>query len=265
MDIKEAELTDFRVKERHPWELARLDVVYSLIKSELKKNKFITLTVLDIGCGDTFVVENLAKRFPQAKFVAIDTAFTPELIEKYSLKISDSKLNISLYSELDAAMLGIGTKVSIVLLLDVIEHIENDISFLQSVAKFPEVTNDTSFIITVPAFQGLYCSHDVFLGHYRRYTNKSLKIACEKAYLKVTTKGYFFSSLLLARALSVLFEKIFKTKDSHGVGNWKGSSLGNRLYYKILIFDHKIGRLFHKSGINIFGLSNYAICKKFVL
>ena len=68
---------------RHPWELARLKVVVDLLKDVLKEGT--GLSVLDIGCGDILFVKELAKLFPGAQFYAVDTAFSPALIEKYKL------------------------------------------------------------------------------------------------------------------------------------------------------------------------------------
>ena len=69
------------------------------------------------------------------------------------------------------------------------------------------VQNETIWFITVPAFQNLFCTHDVFLGHYRRYDNQMLISHTEKANLKTLDVGYFFMSLLLPRYLQVKKEK----------------------------------------------------------
>ena len=47
-----------------------------------------TLSLVDVGCGDTFVVESLARRHPRATFYAVDSAFTAELIEVFSTRLT---------------------------------------------------------------------------------------------------------------------------------------------------------------------------------
>ena len=49
---------------RHPWELARLEVIKYLLKKEI--TDFKGKKVLDLGCGDLFFIRELAKEKPWA-------------------------------------------------------------------------------------------------------------------------------------------------------------------------------------------------------
>ena len=55
-----------------------------------------------------------------------------------------------------------------VILMDVLEHTFNDTEFLKEILK--KTPQDSFLFITVPSFQFLFSSHDVYLKHYRRYT-----------------------------------------------------------------------------------------------
>ena len=117
-------------------------------------------------------------------------------------------------------------------------------------------------MITVPAFQSLFMQHDHFLGHFRRYTNKTLKNRLEAAGMTVSKTGYFFFSLIIYRSLELLKERLSKKQEAQGIGNWdKGKTL-SRIMYSILIMDFFIFRLLAMIGIKTPGLSNYAICQK---
>ena len=63
MDLIEARLNR---APRHPWELARLDVVTSLLARQLTRLGDSGTRILDIGCGDAWLVEQLAARFGAA-------------------------------------------------------------------------------------------------------------------------------------------------------------------------------------------------------
>lgn len=262
MDLREVKSRGELFSEsRHPWELARLDVVTKKIKENIGAldNKI----VFDIGCGDTFVVEELSKSFPNSHFYAIDIAFDQELIASYQNRLEGKK--IKLFSSLDEAVSQLKNKtIDLILLLDVIEHIEDDVLFMKEVYEKVAVTSDTQILITVPAFQSFFTSHDVFLGHYRRYTNSQLKKNLESAGFKSDKIGYFFFSLLPIRILQWLIEKINKPKidDSTGLTEWKGSNFKSNLLKFILMTDYHVTNTFSKFGINIVGLSNYVICKK---
>src|SRR5258707_15213158 len=72
MDLVEEKERRAGSEVRHPWETARVEVVRTLIRRLVRLDP--TAIVMDIGCGDTFVVEQLAADYQQARFYAIDTA-----------------------------------------------------------------------------------------------------------------------------------------------------------------------------------------------
>jgi hypothetical protein len=99
---------------------------------------------------------------------------------------------------------------SVVILMDVLEHIEDDIAMLQSIKKNC-VGDNNYFFITVPAFESLWSGHDDYLGHYRRYRIASLKRALAAADFKVTNSYYLYGTLFplvwTIRKISNLFKK----------------------------------------------------------
>lgn len=260
MDLLEVKERVIKQEVRHPWELARLGIITELIGkyTNIKEDSLI----LDIGCGDLFVIEHIARIYPQAKFFAVDTAFNKELIEYYNNTVVLN--NLKLFPSLNEALPFISDKVDLVLLLDVIEHIKDDIEFLKGLEKYPPIGPKTKIIITVPAFQWLFCAHDKFLGHYRRYTNKLLKKHTADAGFSNIYCGYFFSSLIPLRIIQVIKEKVLRISPSMTTDlvEWKGSKGISDFLKNLLLFDYKITSLFKKAGIRIFGLSNYIICQK---
>jgi len=260
MDLREVKGREGKVTSRHPWELARVEVIKAQIKSKFKTDKLNS--VLDLGCGDTFLVEELARAFPHIRFYAVDIEFTDDMITEIQPNISTQ---ISLHKNLNELNSLEVNNIDLVLLLDVIEHIEDDISFMKWVNEFNFIKNSTDFLITVPAYQSLFCSHDDFLGHYRRYTNKNLKENLSKAGYATQHVSYFFWSLLPVRILQVLIEKFQnQNKDTTGLVEWEGGAFKTKLLTAILLTDYKIGNFFQKIGLKIPGLSNIAICRPLV-
>lgn len=265
MDIKEYKLKTENAKQNHPWEFARLEVVYDLLSKNLSKrgklNSTNPLTILDVGCGDGFFLEQLSKRIPNADYIAVDTAFDDEFIEFFSKKYGSS--NITFLSEMKPDFLQ-GKHIDVILLLDVIEHIEFDIDFLKGLSNLSGFDDETIIVITVPAYQSLFCSHDTWLGHYRRYTVKKLRNHLNQAGLKSQNDGYFFTSLLLPRLIQKMKELIIKPNLDNvaGIGDWKGSESSSRTIKNILVLDYKWSRFKRKFGIRLPGLSCFSICKK---
>lgn len=261
MDLVEAKQKGYiQTTTRHPWEQARLAFIKKKLfaYANLEKGS----VVMDIGCGDVFVSESLALAFPHVIFYAIDTAFTDSLIHSYKSKMRVK--NLELYKSLDDAT---PAKVSVVLLNDVIEHIEEDELFLKSLHTRNYFDNNTLFFITVPAYQIFFCSHDVVLGHYRRYTNTTLDNVLVKSGYRSFRLGYFFTTLLAPRIIKVLFEKISNRRDTQsttGLTEWKGGKFISWFLKTVLLADIFITELLNKVGIKLPGLSNYALCRKSV-
>lgn len=261
MDLVEAKARGFDRGVRHPWEQARIDVIGKLIRRHVALER--GAIVMDIGCGDTFVAERLAATYTDAVFYAIDTAFTDEFFEQRRARSSNPR--IMLFSSLDAVAPAPEKPASLVLLMDVIEHIKDDRAFLSGLRERPWVGPDTKFLITVPAYQALFCSHDTFLGHYRRYSSRQLQARVEESGFAVIDAGYFFLSLLLIRAPQVLKERLFRLRPrdaSSGLVTWHGGAMKAAILRQALALDADVSALLGRFGIRLAGLSNYAICTK---
>lgn len=83
---------------------------------------------------------------------------------------------------------------TLVAMLDVLEHIEDDAAALSAIAE--RMTGGDRIIITVPALQWAFSSWDTELGHHRRYSRRSLRAAVEGAGFRVERVDYLFPELL---------------------------------------------------------------------
>lgn len=262
MDLVEAKNLHYSVQERHPWERARLKVIESMLKAELSDRSNKQLNILDLGCGDTFVVQSLAQKSPQNAYIAVDLAFDDEMLSKIHEQLVNTPIRA--YKSLEDVEPGSIPEIDVVLLLDVMEHIEDDVAYMMWLRKFPFITDKTKFIITVPAFESLHTVRDVFLKHYRRYTSPMLRANLTSAGYTTDRRGYFFLSLLMPRLLVKLKELITRPKPNAnmGIGVWKGSRVLSNLMIAVLYADFKMLFLLNKLGLRLPGLSTYAVCRK---
>jgi hypothetical protein len=261
MDLAEARERGFHEGVRHPWEMARVAVVRKLIRRHVTLGR--DAIVLDIGCGDTFVSEQLAADCPDALFYTIDTAFTPELIERYRRRLNSGRIRP--FASLDAIAPPHEAPVSLVLLMDVMEHIEDDMGFLAALLERPNIGLQTKFLITVPAYQALFCSHDVFLGHYRRYSGRLLRKRLQASGLRIIEFGYFFFTLLPVRLVQVVKERLLGLKPgkvSSGLVTWNGGPARAAILREALVLDASVSLGLSRLGVRLAGLSSYAICAK---
>jgi 2-polyprenyl-3-methyl-5-hydroxy-6-metoxy-1,4-benzoquinol methylase len=241
---------------RHPWEIARLSVLRRLIRRRVALDK--GATVVDVGCGDAFIIGELARSFPAVRFIGIDAAFTPATAAARQQALPP---NVRLHFDLEE--LAGAAPAALVLLMDVLEHVEDERGFLTGLLGRSVVGPATHVVVTVPAFQALFSSHDVFLKHHRRYTRQQLRRALEGAGLTVVAGGYFFSSLLPIRILSVLRERVTTATPSRGTGltSYQGGAGVTAAMTALLKADAGVGLALGQLGIHLPGLSTYAICR----
>ncbi|MCQ2291788.1 MAG: class I SAM-dependent methyltransferase [Bacteroidales bacterium] len=259
MDIKELNVNvEKESTQNHPWEYARARVIDCLLRRYIKK-KSADGYVADVGCGDIFFVHQFVCKHSKLKAAAVDIAFNDDIIASLKAKYSDQE--VLFFNDIQKVDLN-GKPAKIVFLMDVLEHIEDDVTFLKTLVNSDFVNGETLFMITVPAFNSLYCSHDKWLGHYRRYDRKMLGDCIKSAGLKSETDGYFFTSILLPRWLKKMVESHQKEEtEVTGIGGWNGGKLVSKVYEWILLADFYFFRIFRIFGVKMPGLSTYAICK----
>ena len=88
-------------------------------------------------------------------------------------------------------------------LFDVVEHLPDDGAFLRDVAR--AIVDGGRLLVSVPAYPSLWSSYDVRIGHYRRYTRRSLTERIKAAGFDVEYVTYLFApfvaGVFLFRAL----------------------------------------------------------------
>lgn len=187
MDLKEARATEQRDALRHPWERARLAFVVDLLRRHAPDGP-----VLDVGAGDGYVARAL--HTAGRHVVAVDDAFTTDDIAGLAA------VGIAAQTTLPTV-----SAYRVALLLDVIEHVDDDVALLRAAAA--GVDEGGVLIVTVPAWPALFSSHDRALDHRRRYTPPALADALHRAGLDIVEGGGLFHALLLPRAVTVWRER----------------------------------------------------------
>jgi len=252
MDISEfSRLNDKSNYKRHPWETSRKNVLHTFLKHS--KIKFPIDRIVDIGSGDAYVIHTLVDKKLAKEYYAIDTAYTTEVVTQ--LKANNNNSQVVYFQNLKEYLATVTEKEStLYLCMDVLEHLEDEKIILDDL----QAKNNNYFFFAVPAFQSVFSSHDVLLGHYRRYTLNQLENVLKKQQFTIIDKGYYFTSLLLFRKL----DKFLKKDKDASIDNWESGKLKTTLINTMLTIDFKISLLLKKIGIIIPGLSCYCLCKK---
>jgi SAM-dependent methyltransferase len=121
-------------------------------------------------------------------------------------------------------------------MLNVLEHIENDLGALQN--AFNLLKPGGALIIEVPAGPSLYDAYDMELHHFRRYSVSELQAKLTQAGFKVSRKSHLGFVLFPAFAVIKLLNKWFSCKKNKTVVRDQASSTsGNGLVKLAMEFE----------------------------
>jgi SAM-dependent methyltransferase len=138
--------------------------------------------VLDVGAGSGFFSCVLLERAIVRSAICVDTGYAQD----HDQTIAGKTLSFRRAIE--------GDRADLVLLMDVLEHVDDDDALLAScVSKVPQ---DAAFFITVPAHPWLWSEHDEFLEHRRRYDLAQIECLVGRAGLQAVSCHYYFGFVL---------------------------------------------------------------------
>jgi SAM-dependent methyltransferase len=243
-DVDLAERGD--TARRHPWETERSRFFRSLIARHV--GDALPRRILDVGAGDGWFAGELSQAMTDGcEIVCWDV--------NYRSADLDATLPDGVVRTADEP----GGTFDLALLLDVIEHIDDDGAFLDG-SVLPHLTERSVVVVSVPAYQRLFSSHDDALAHHRRYSPRHLRDLLAPRF-EVIARGGLFASLLPLRAASVARERIAGPPESHGIGDWAAGDGVTRAVRAVLAADAGAGLWLAHRGLATPGLSTWAVCR----
>lgn len=184
MDLKEIDILGDGIG-RHWYYRTKAAALKRLLGAEAP-NK-----ILDVGAASGFFTRRLLRETSALAACCVDKSYVADADEVSSGKRLRFRRTIT------------ETTADVVLLMDVLEHVDDDVGLLKSYVDL--APKGARFVISVPAFRFLWSGHDVFLEHKRRYSLGHLKSVVAKAGLKVEIGCYYFGLVFpLAAGLRLL-------------------------------------------------------------
>lgn len=239
---------------RHPWELTRTNILIRILQKWLPPETKIR--ALDVGCGDAFISDKLHKCISLESYDGVDINLSDSQIRQ----LSKIEKNIILHNNFN----GLAHEYyNFLLFLDVIEHVENDYAFLNDIVD-KYAAPKALILLTTPAFNFLFDSHDLFLGHFRRYRLKQLTALIHNLGYECLTSGYMFFSLIPIRLVSMFYEKLAFQKHykKKGIGHWRQGRMITKIIELFLYLDNRFSLALSEIGIKLPGLTSWALCRK---
>jgi len=151
--------------------------------------------MLDVGCGDGVLFPFLSG-FGEVEGVEPDRdVITPG--GPWSDRIEVRPFDQSF---------GTGRRYTLILMLDVLEHLEDAPGALRHAAAL--LDDGGHVLVTVPAFRTLWTHHDTLNHHVTRFTKRRLAAAVHAAGMDVQMNRYLFQWLFFAKLAERLREAV---------------------------------------------------------
>lgn len=181
--------------EKHWWWRARTQLIIGVLRRLSSERRWNN--ILDIGCGDGLFFPELSQ------FGEVDG------VEPFAELVSPNnpyrrRIQICPFDDNFQP----GKRYSLILMLDVLEHLEDPVGALRHVIELLEP--EGVFVATVPAFMALWTNHDVMNHHFIRYTKASFRQVARQAGLRIQEERYLYHWTCPVKLGIGLMERLFR-------------------------------------------------------
>ena len=209
---------------KHWWWRARERALLQTIRHILPERG--PIRILDIGCGDGLFFDELAA------FGAVE-GLEPEA----SLIRSDNPHRSRIYP-VTLADFRPSQPYDLVLLLDVLEHVDDPAGYLRSAVAL--LNGHGKVIVTVPAFRSLWTTHDDLNHHRTRFTRSTFRAVASQAGMDLREERYLFQWTAIAKLMVRVLERIRHSAPQPPTIPWPPI---NRLLYGMTALEETMGRI----------------------
>ena len=229
------------IEDAHWWFAGRRAIVRQALMS---LNLPRAANILDVGCGTGGNLGLLAQ-FGNAHGVELDDGAAALARERGIGQIKKGALP-------DAIPFA-GKSFDLAVMLDVLEHIDDDEASLAALGRLLKPRG--YLLITVPAFMFLWGPHDVEHHHKRRYVARRLRACLEGAGFEVEHLSYYNSLLFPAVAAVRVLERFLPSRSSAADLRMPGK-VTNKLLRGILSSErHIVSRMRIPFGISLIAIA----------
>ena len=163
--------------EKHWWWRSRTELIVDKLRRLRPAPR--RESILDVGCGDALFFDRLAE-FGDVEGVEpcaeLVRASNPHRSRIYSCPFDGNFRP--------------GKQYSLILMLDVLEHLEGPVGALRHAQDL--LAPQGIVIVTVPAFMALWTNHDVLNHHLIRYTKQSFRKVARQAGFQIQEERYLY-------------------------------------------------------------------------
>jgi SAM-dependent methyltransferase len=191
------------IQTRHWWYAARRELLAEVVRSLGPLPEGV---IYDLGCG---VGANLPVLQKFDRTIGVDSA---EAAVTFCHERGFDDVRLADLGRLEGLERG---SASLVVLADVLEHLEDEGPCLEAVRQL--LVEGGALVVTVPAFMFLWGPSDVLVHHKRRYTERQLRDVVGR-YFDVERTTYFNTLLFGATAIGRVAERVLDRPGHEAAG-----------------------------------------------
>jgi SAM-dependent methyltransferase len=237
----------YELEDRSFWFHHRSKCILSVLKSYPSSG-----TIFDIGGGNGFNTREFLKNGIDAVLVEPGASGVKNAYDRGLKNIIHATVEQCEF---------LPDTLPAVSLFDVLEHIENDEAFLKTVINL--LSPGGRLYLTVPAWKILWSDEDVYAGHFRRYTSRSLKELLLKCGYSVEFRSYFFWILPLPIFLFRVLPTLIGLRKQQKGSKMREEVGSNGLMSRIVSFLIRKELWFISKRISVpFGSSCFIVAKR---
>jgi len=214
----------FLLEDTRWWEVARRHIIERVLQSmKLARNS----DILELGCGVGGNFELLSKF---GKVFAMDS-------EEVALEMATRNRMIEVEKGYLPHTIPFGSKkFDIILMLDVLEHIDDEISTLETIKS--RLKDNGNILLTVPAYNFMWSRIDIDSKHKRRYIKYKLNELIRNTGFSIQYSTYFNTFLFPVIGMIRIINKLRGKNDSLDLK--MPSSFTNLILTKIFSLERKV-------------------------
>lgn len=191
---------DYRtLYDRHWWWRAREALILEVLTRLRPEGDWGR--ILDVGCGDGLFFERLSA-FGEVEGIEMDpTGVTPG--GRWAHRIQVQPFDDGYRPE---------QPFGLILMLDVLEHFPDPLPPLRRALELLE--GEGRLVVTVPAFRGLWTSHDELNHHFTRFRRSEIELLTQRAGGRLESCRYFFQWTAPLKLAQHWVEKVIPARPS---------------------------------------------------
>jgi SAM-dependent methyltransferase len=160
-------------------------------------------SVLEVGCGNGYVLAAIAERHPEISVAGVD-------LGDAGLREARRRIPRATLIRADVRELPYEEEFDVVGAFDVIEHVRDDEAVLAAMHR--AVRPGGGIVVSVPQHEWLWSETDRYAGHERRYTRRELAGKLERTGFRLRWATSFVTLLLPAMVSSRVWQAVSRRR-----------------------------------------------------